>query len=213
MAGPTYVYYSTVPQGATQFNLTQPQILSNFQAIYELFAINHVNFNIPDNYGKHNFVTMEFQTDDPDGQEEEIIMYTKSTVSPNLAEIYIRYPNNTTNDIYQLSVPATPATATGSSGGTASQGWCSFPSGILFRWGTYSIVGSKSYNLSSYTSGPSYKQFWNPSSLSPTSSGCKISMGVTMGAYTNVTTGFTSTFYSYTSTSVTTNINYLNIGI
>ncbi len=52
MAGPTYTYTSNVPQAATQFNLTQAPILSNFRAINELVAVNHVSFNTINDFGK-----------------------------------------------------------------------------------------------------------------------------------------------------------------
>lgn len=156
MAGPTYTYYPTVPQPATPFNETQAQILSNFQAMYELFAVNHVNFNIPDNYGKHNFTTMQFQTDDPAGQENEIVMYTKATTGSNPAEIFIRYPNNTSDEIVQLSVPSSTSVGTGTSGGDSSQGWCSFPSGIMIRWGSFSTTTGYSVKVT-YSNGPHYK--------------------------------------------------------
>lgn len=213
MAGPSYTYYPTVPQGATQFNLTQPEILSNFQAIYELFAVNHVNFNIPDNFGKHNFTTMEFHTDDPDGQEEEIIMYTKSTGSPNIAEIFIRYPSNTSNAITQISVPATdPSSGTGTSGGDANQGWCLFPSGVLFRWGNFGAKGSSSTTIT-YNSGPTYRTNANLNCAAsvPTSSGCKINVGIGFG--NQQTTSFTPNYTGFQSSSTTTNFNYLNMGI
>lgn len=94
MAGPTYTYTADVPQGATPFSQTQSPILNNFRAINELVNVNHVGFNNT-NTGKHTFLSMPFQADEPSTASSEIALFTQETPSgPNDAEIFYRYQDD-----------------------------------------------------------------------------------------------------------------------
>jgi hypothetical protein len=163
MSGPTYTYTYNVPQPAQPFNQTQSIILNNFQAINELINVNHVAFNTVNTFGKHNFLSLEIQSTDPQTASTDIALYTKATSGgPNAAEIFYRYPNNGT--IAQLTGgSSTPATSAATSGGNASAGWCLFPSGVLIKWGTgttqngqSTVVFPTSSSIPAYKSGIGY---------------------------------------------------------
>ncbi len=211
MSGPTYTYTLGVPQATNPMNGTAPVIRENFQAINELIAVNHVGFNTSD-AGKHNFISMP-NTTAPGTTATEIAMFTQVTGSPNPCEIFIQYPNNgATGTVLEISNQPIPSGYIGTSGGTASQGWCTFPSGILFRWGTFSIQGLKSTTIT-FTAGPAVVLQPYCGALSPTSSGDPISLSIQInGTFSNSTT-FSPTYYGAASTSVTTSFNYLFMGL
>lgn len=150
MAGPTYTYTPDVPLGPTPMNETQPTILQNFQAINELIPVNHVGFNIPNNFGKHNTVTMEQQSVDPTTASTDLAVYVKATGDPNPAEIFYRYPNDGTVEQLTGSTGTAAATLTLTSSGV---GYCSFSSGLKIFFGTQSITSiSATYQTTSSTS-------------------------------------------------------------
>lgn len=167
MSGPTYTYTANVPQASTPFNQTQNPILNNFQAINELIAVNHVPFNTANTFGKHNFLSLEIQADDPDTASTDIALYTKSTPSgPNLAEIFYRYPNN--GSVMQLTGgSSTPATSSATTGGTASAGWCLFPSGVLMKWGTGSVNSSGALVFPTGSGIPAYQSYIGYAKVTP----------------------------------------------
>lgn len=134
MSGPTYTYTENTPQAAQGMNVTQPQILNNFQAIAELVGVNHIGFNVT-NSGKHNSTVMEFQSVDPETASTDLALYSKATGSPNVGEIFYRYPND--GSVNQLT-PVT-GSSSGTIAATSGTGWCLFASGILFKWGTATI--------------------------------------------------------------------------
>src|SRR5258708_24355121 len=133
MSGPTYTYTADTPQSAQAMNNSQSEILSNFRAINELVNVNHVGFNST-NSGKHNYVTLLYQTDEPTVQSDDLTMYCQATGSPNAAEIFYTYPSSTATPS-QLTDQDVVVTGTGTSYGTASQGYCTFTSGVKIRWG------------------------------------------------------------------------------
>lgn len=134
MSGPSYTYTDNIPQASQAMNLSQPQILDNFQAINELVGVNHVGFNV-NNSGKHNTTVMEFQSDDPGTASTDLALYSKATGSPNVGEIFYQYPNDgTVNQLTPVS-----GTSSGTISATSGTGWCLFSSGVLFRWGTATI--------------------------------------------------------------------------
>src|SRR6187402_573926 len=160
MAGPIYTFTSDTPQAPNAMNQTAPLIRANFQAINELINVNHVGFNTSDS-GKHNCINMQFQTVDPGTDSNDLSVYSKATGSPNVAEIFYQYPDNGT--VHQLT-PTTSAGGGGTSSATSGTGWCLFPSGILFKWGTASvnlqqsgyIVFPTGSGIPAYKSGMSY---------------------------------------------------------
>lgn len=207
MPAPIYTFTSDTPQSPNPMNGTQPIILENFRAINEYVNVNHVTFNQSD-AGKHNFLSMQNQATDPTTTSTEIAMFTQVTGSPNPSEIFIQYPTggSTILSSVEISNQTVPVAGTGTSGGNTSEGYCSFPSGIVFRWGNTTVKNTGS--TLTYSSGPTYIQYNYCAAGSPTQSGCYISMAILINGYQN-NTGFNS--YNYASSSTT--FNYLMMGM
>jgi hypothetical protein len=210
MAGPTYTYTSDTPQSPNPMNQTQPVILANFQAINELISVNHGAFNTT-NFGKHNFISL-LNTTAPGTDTTEIAMFTAVTGSPNPCELFIQYPSSaqTSQLVVQLSAPVpTPSNSTGTSGGNATQGWVTFPSGILFRWGTVAIsTVSVTVNLTGTI--PTNNIYC--ASMSPYSSGCLNPLG-SLGEVGYTLSQVYFVLYAYSSPYTLVNFNYLFIGM
>ncbi len=212
MSGPTYTYTANTPQAANPMNQTASLIRANFQAIAELIAVNHVGFN-SSNSGKHNFLSL-INTTTPGPVTGEISMFSQVTGSPNPCELFIQYPEGDTVPV-EISEP-TPIAATGTSGGNATQGWCSFPSGVLFRWGTFSCAANSNPPVYIYfTEGPYYTQFQYPACVAPTSYGLLMPTGMTVyyGMGTGYGTNTPVALIGYVSTSTVVNSNFLLMGI
>lgn len=136
-------YVTNVPLGNQQINNTQETIKDNFQDIYNLVGINHINFNTPNTFGTHNIVDYFSQTIDPSTADNEIAMYAKYVQNDsNISELFYRYPNN--GSVIQLTGQATNTqTGIGSGGGQvyltygtpAQIGWQYLTNGMLMMWG------------------------------------------------------------------------------
>jgi hypothetical protein len=212
MAGPTYTYTSNTPQSPNPMNGTQPLIRANFQAIEELISVNHVGFN-QSNSGKHNFISL-LNTTSPGPMSGEIILFSQVTGSPNPCELFIQYPTDSSASQLQISDPI-PATPTGVSGGNASQGWCSFPSGMIFRWGTFTAAANSSPQVKiNFTQGPTYTYNQNPACVAPISFGALMPTGITVyGGMGNGSGTFTYvSINASTSSSVLITSNFLLLG-
>lgn len=122
-------YNPAVPQGGQKVSDTQQSIENNFQDIYDLLAVNHVPFNIVNDFGKHSFVSYVNQSTDPSTSSTEMALYSKSVVNdPNLSELFYRYPSN--GNIVQLTGV--------SSGGSSTSG---LTSGGRFNLNATSDIG------------------------------------------------------------------------
>jgi hypothetical protein len=149
MSNPTYTFTPNIPQFAQEIKVTQPGILSNFQAINELLSVNHVSFSNPTDFGKHNFTSLQYTTD-PTTTSTEMALYAKSSTDTNGGELYYRYPNSGT--VVQL----TPVSG-GSSGGVTN-GWVSLSSTVTMKWGTATGIITGSNTITFPTGGgiPAY---------------------------------------------------------
>jgi hypothetical protein len=210
MAGPTYTYTEDTPQASNPMNNTAPVIRENFQAINELVAVNHVGFNSSD-AGKHNYVSLEFQTDEPAVQSSQLTLYCQATGSPNAAEIFYTYPANSSED--QLTDQDVVVTGTGTSYGTASQGYCTFPSGIFMRWGQAALKGTSNTTITFTLGTPIYSTQILASAATPTTTGCNSPIGVQINGYINTTNMLPVNYgVNPASSSTTCTINYFLMG-
>lgn len=132
------IYTANVPQASDQINNTQSPIEQNFEYIYDLIGVNHVNFNTANDFGKHNFVTYYNQTTEPTPGDDEIIIFSQETSSGT--QLYYKYPNDTT--VYSI-------TGSSTSGSTASgTGYCSVNNTALNAFGYQYLAGSLSMQFS-----------------------------------------------------------------
>ncbi|CAB4121128.1 hypothetical protein UFOVP9_10 [uncultured Caudovirales phage] len=217
MSGPSYTYTAVTPNVADAMNTTTTTIRSNFQAINELVAVNHVTFNSSD-VGKHNFVSLEFQDPVPAVQSQQLTMYCAATGSPNPAEIFYTYPSSltTNNLVEQLTDQTVPSTGTGTSFGNSSQGYCTFPSGVKIRWGQQKTTNdSGGAGPFSFTSGtPAYTTYLQCSATSPTTTGTTSPLGIQLNGFINPTNFYAANYGNDpASTSTTVTFNYLMMGV
>lgn len=135
-----YTYSTNVPQANQKISATQAPIMSNFQAISEWANVNHVGFSDSTNYGMHTYTSLPFQMSDPSTLNGEMAVYCKATGSPNVAEIFYRYPND--GSVVQL-------TGGGSSGGAgaASNGYAYMSSTVFMKWGLATGIVSGANNI------------------------------------------------------------------
>lgn len=128
------IYVPDVPQGSQQINNTQPPIQGNFDYIYQLMAINHINFNTPDIFGNHAVINFVEQSNDPSTGNTDIALYSKKSTSENGIELFYRYPNNGT--INQLTGLNSNSGVSGTEGENFQISTSDLPNGG-FGYGTY----------------------------------------------------------------------------
>lgn len=160
MALPTYTYTPDVPQGPQGMNVTQPILQNNFQAINELINVNHVGFNTPNDFGKHNIVTMPRYDISADFSgtttDYEMLMFTQAVASPpapNDTEIFFVYPQGA-GQVTPVELPDQNTNAIGVSGSSTctfnqvtnrySESipgyYVQFASGVIFRFGSFTFT-------------------------------------------------------------------------
>lgn len=123
-------YNSNIPQASDRINISQGQILGNFQAIPVLLAVNHASFGDPDE-GKHKFITFpQLPTGSiavpaaPAGNDINIY----SSAVAGTAQLHIQRSAGT-------AIPFTRS----NQGGVA--GWTYLPSGMKIVWGSATVPG------------------------------------------------------------------------
>ena len=136
-------YTNSIPNATDLPSNSRPQIKGNFEAIYTVNGVNHIQFNDSSgNQGKHKYVSFPVQTASPPTPpfvSGECGMY--SFLNPNTSqnELYISKLNQATDTqipftASNLSVTSAPAEDTA--------GWSYLPSGLLIKWGTATTSGS-----------------------------------------------------------------------
>lgn len=194
-----YPYNSNVPQSTQLIRATQQPIENNFQAINDWVNTNHVGFNDPDDYGKHNYTSLISQGSIPSTSSTEMVLFCASSVGSNPYELYYRYPNNGT--VVQL-------TGVSSSSVQAQEtGYCiltepAYPGyyGYLMKWGVgnFTYTGTSTF-VYTFPTGGGIPEFGG---LAPS-----IFLGFKGTSYPNVTssnliaTQISTTSFSFIATS------------
>lgn len=88
---------------------TQPEMLTNFQVIFNSFMRNHVSLDAVSNAGTHNVTELIQLLGDPQTNASELSIYTKD-VKGQTDQLFIRYQNETTFQFtnYQLYTLVNP---------------------------------------------------------------------------------------------------------
>ena len=107
MSGP--VYNPNVPQSPSQtLNDSQPDLLQNFQSIFNIFQLNHVSLTTPTTSGNHTIVQLIELEDTPQTGPSEISVYVNK-VAGQTDQIFLQFSGDgqevqlTTYQIYSLS--------------------------------------------------------------------------------------------------------------
>lgn len=136
---PTYTRDMPLPKQS--LGITQPLVNTNFQTIYDVFAINHYKYD-ETNFGKHRYIELPVQASIPAGLiNNEGTIYTKTA---NSARQLFYTPDNSGNE-YQLTRTisgnytrfGTNTNYQASSGSNASVtgGWSFLPGGLIIQYG------------------------------------------------------------------------------
>ena len=120
-------YNNNIPQPTDPLSQSQSDILENFQEIYTLIGVNHVNFGAVGE-GKHNYVTMPVQGSTPVTAAGELALFSQtSAISGNPAMAWVQQSNGAVIEF--------------TTAGNLVLGWFRTPSGILVKWGSASGTG------------------------------------------------------------------------
>ena len=128
-------YNNNIPQASDQLSQSQADLLANFQAIYNLVGVNHVNFNAV-GQGKHNFVSMPVQGGNPGTNSTELALYTKTSALTALPEAFFQRESNGSAIEFTSALQA-------------ASGWTRLPSNILIKWGV--AAANPGANVITYT--------------------------------------------------------------
>lgn len=148
-------YNQNIPQPSQALNVSQGDLLGNFQAIYNLIGVNHNNFDDTMTLvGKHKWVSFPNQGSMP-------VFLTGGTSTTGEQGLYnFIYPKTSANELYVhkqsagsglTEVPMTASVLSNvASPSTISNGWTYLPSGILMMWLYLPSIGPTiSYNINS----------------------------------------------------------------
>ncbi len=208
MAGPNYTYTPNIPQATQTRASSQPPLLSNFQAIPELIQVNHVGFNNPADYGKHNFTTFPVQGSAPTTSATEMAVYCAAGAGVNPYELFYRYPSNGT--IVQLTGATTADGVSANGFARIAPSPFSSTESIVMKWGTATGI-LPGDNVITFpvgagipipvTTRTSLLWTWTDTTLSPVSATIK-----------GFDTAFNFTFWSSGSYTTPRSIYYVQIG-
>lgn len=113
-------FFNNIPQPDDDPTDTQPQLLSNFQAILNAQDRNHVNFSDLANSGRHEVIEMKQQGGNP-------------TPIGGFADLFVRDDAGTQN-LYMLDDASTEYQFTNAFN-AATNGTATLPGGLQFKWG------------------------------------------------------------------------------
>lgn len=120
-------YLQNIPQPTDQKNISQAQILQNFQQIYTVFGADHAIFDSPLGPGFHEQATFPVNAAGDPGAGF-MRMYANTGQSGN-PEMWLW--NGTVGTNIQFTTASKNAT-----------GWTMTPAGLLIKWGNATIAGN-----------------------------------------------------------------------
>jgi hypothetical protein len=118
-----------VPNAGQTLANSQGQIRNNFLFINNGFELDHIEFNLGADSGKHKKLTMPVQADDAATAANELLLITKtSTLGAGGPQLYLKRPDGALNAGVKYEFTGRGASTT--------EGWTILPSGILLKWGS-----------------------------------------------------------------------------
>lgn len=148
MSGLNNTFSTNVPQSSQKISSTQTPIKNNFAAISEIINVNHIGFSDPNDYGKHTFTSLPFQSSNPSTSSTEMAVFSVATPSgPNAAEIFYRYPSD--GSVVQL----TGGVGTSIS---ATSGFAYMSTTVAMIWGLKTGIVSSSTNTIIFPTGAGF---------------------------------------------------------
>ncbi len=123
-------YQQNIPQPTDQLDDSQGDILGNFQEIYNLIGVNHVQFGAAAGQGKHTQVTLPENVAPTNTAIDEANIYSQLSTLTNQTELFWQRENNGTRIEWTGAGLISPNL------------WTRLPSGILLKWGAANINGA-----------------------------------------------------------------------
>lgn len=128
-------YSNTIPAATDQLNDSQQDILNNFIAIHQLIGVNHVDFNLGAESGKHTEVTLPYNgAPTATGPNEASILSGASPYSSfivgNNGSLFWKAQNNTATIPMTVGYYIPPAAVA-----DPVEGFTFLPSGLLLKFG------------------------------------------------------------------------------
>lgn len=126
----SFNYTANIPISGQSLNVTKNPINSNFQAINQLIAVNHVGFNLT-GLGKHNMCELVAQASTPTTLSGENTLFSQTVGATELF-----YTPDAGGNAYQLTTSDDTLIA---SFGDSPNGWTFLPGGLIMNYGQGSI--------------------------------------------------------------------------
>ncbi len=123
-------YSNAIPQANHQLNNSQLDLLNNFIAIQNLIGVNHVNFNLGAQSGKHTQVTLPQNVAPTPTIAGELNIWSDISVNTNALEL--KWQRAAAGQITEWTAARVEAAH-------PNFGWSRFPSGLLIKWGVGTI--------------------------------------------------------------------------
>lgn len=121
-------YTVNVPLSNQRIDDTQENIQDNFEAIKDIFEVNHITFDDP-GFGFHDFISLIDNLNNPISAvtSTELLIYNGNETRTEERQVYIRRSG-------RLDVPFT-AQLSNTQKGDKIPGWSYLPSGLLLKYG------------------------------------------------------------------------------
>lgn len=135
-------YFNNIPQPDDDPTDSQPQLLSNFQAILNAQNRNHVDFNDLANSGRHEVIELKEQASNP-------------TPIIGFGDLFVRDDSGTQN-LYFLDDASKEFKLTNAFN-PDTNGEATLPGGLQFQWGTqFGVLDNGQINFNSVFSSPAF---------------------------------------------------------
>ena len=137
-------YTRNIPISGDSLGGTRDRIRTNFQVIFDKFAINHLDFDEVGS-GKHKFLQMPRQSAAPTTDPTDCGFYAKVGTNPAQTNLFFRGENSGFE--YQLTKAISASTSlfganiaygTPPAGFSQVGGWTFLPGGLILQYGFYS---------------------------------------------------------------------------
>lgn len=139
-------YNQAIPQSTQRLKDSQPQLLANFQALYDFLNVNHAIFGTGSSLeGKHKWVSFPVQAAIPSPIEtgEDVIYNKLYNPGTNKNELYVH--KQTASGTAEIPFTASILSSSASPG---DSGWTYLPSGLILSWCQISGTGATSISSS-----------------------------------------------------------------
>lgn len=130
-------YQPNIPTGLINLDVDYQNIRNNFTQLNTSFGLNHIQFSVGPNNGKHTFVEMVNSSTIPAGlTSSEGTMYTK--LLSGTSQLFYT-PDNSGNEFQLTNVSSVQFARFGTNTnytGTQSGGWTFLPGGLIMQYGS-----------------------------------------------------------------------------